>query len=133
MKRTLLVTIMLLTIGMMVYAQQQAGGSSLPTTAETKQNAQQVLDQAKTNSSQFESILASLREQNTSNGDADAYRKLKLNIDQLELRIKKDEAQIQALLDKGQKISPTMMDEIQRLIDQHKTAMTEMESFISAK
>jgi predicted nucleic acid-binding Zn-ribbon protein len=133
MKRTLFVTIMLLTIGMMVYAQQQAGGSSLPTTADTKQSAQQVLSQAKTNSSQFETILASLREQNTSNGDADAYRKLKLNIDQLELRIKKEQTQIQALLDKGQKVSPTMIDDIQRLIDQHKAAMTEMENFIAAK
>jgi predicted nucleic acid-binding Zn-ribbon protein len=132
MKRVLLITIMLLSIGIMVYA-QQADGSSLPTSAETKQNAQQVLTQARTNSSEFESILASLRLQNTSNSDADSYRKLKLNIDQLELRIKKEEAQIQGLLDKGQRVSSTMMDEIQRLIDQHKTAMAEMESFVSAR
>jgi len=131
MKRTLLVTIILLSVGIIVFA-QQSGGSSLPTSAQTKQSAQQTLTEAKTNSSQFESMLSSLRTQNMSNGDADAYRRLKAQIEQLEARIKREEARIQAALDQGQKVAASTMDEIQRLIDQHKSAMAEMERFISA-
>jgi len=131
MKRTLLVTIMLLFTGIIVFA-QQSGGSSLPTSVQTKQNAQQTLTDAKTNSSQFESTLSSLRTQNTSNNDADAYRRLKAQIDQLEARINREQARIQAALDQGQKVAASTMDEIQRLIDQHKSAMAEMERFISA-
>jgi len=131
MKRTLLVTIMLLFVGIIVFA-QQSSGSSLPTSVQTKQNAQQTLTTAKTNSSQFESTLSSLRTQNMSNSDADAYRRLKAQIEQLEARINREEARIQAALDQGQKVAASTMDEIQKLIDQHKSAMAEMERFISS-
>jgi len=131
MKRILLVTIMLLFVGMIVFA-QQAGGSSLPTSTQTKQTAQQTLNEAKTNSTQFESTLGALRTQNTSNNDADAYRRLKGQIDQLDARITREQARIQAALDQGQKIATSTLDEIQKLIDQHKSAMAEMERFISA-
>ena len=132
MKRILLVTIMLLFVGMIVFAQQAAAGSSQPTSTQTKQTAQQTLTEAKTNSSQFESTLSSLRTQNTSNNDADAYRRLKGQIDQLDARITREQARIQAALDQGQKIATSTLDEIQKLIDQHKSAMAEMERFISA-
>jgi len=131
MKRTLLVTIMLLFVGIIVFA-QQSGGSSLPTSVQTKQSAQQTLTEAKTNSSQFESVLSSLRTQNMSNSDADVYRRLKAQIEQLEARINREQARIQAALDQGQKVAASTMDEIQRLIDQHKSAMAEIERFISA-
>jgi len=131
MKRTLLVTIMLLFVGIIVFA-QQAGGSSLPTSTQTKQSAQQTLSEAKTNSSQFETTLNALRTQNTSNNDADAYRRLKAQIEQLEARITREQARIQAALDQGQKIAGSTLDEIQRLIDQHKSAMAEMERFVSS-
>jgi hypothetical protein len=111
---------------------QQAGGSTQPTSAQTKQNAQQSLTQSKTNSSQFESTLASLKAQNTSNNDAATYRRLKGQIDQLEARINKEQSQMQAKLDQGQKVSSSVPDQIQRLIDQHKAAMAALESFISA-
>ena len=131
MKRTLLVTIMLLFVGIIVFA-QQAGGSSLPTSTQTKQSAQQVLNDAKTNSTQFESTLSALRTQNLSNNDADTYRKLKAQIEQLEARITREQARIQAALDQGQKIAGSTLDEIQKLIDQYKSAMADMERFISA-
>ena len=130
MKRILLVTIMLLFAGIIAFA-QQAGGSSQPTSTQTKQTAQQTLTEAKTNSSQFESTLTSLRTQNMSNNDADAYRRLKAQIEQLEARINREQARIQTALDQGQKIASSTLDEIQRLIDQHKSAMADLERFIA--
>jgi len=129
MKRTLLVTIMLLFVGIIVFA-QQAGGSSLPTSNQTKQSAQQTLNDAKTNSTQFESVLGNLRIQNVSNNDADTYKKLKAQIEQLEARITREQARVQAALDQGQKIAGSTLDEIQKLIDQYKSAMADMERFI---
>jgi len=131
MKRTLLVTIMLLFVGIIVFA-QQAGGSSLPTSTQTKQSAQQTLNDAKTNSTQFESVLSALRTQNMSNSDADTYRKLKAQIEQLEARITREQTRVQAALDQGQKIAASTLDEIQKLIDQYKSAMADMERFIAA-
>jgi molecular chaperone GrpE (heat shock protein) len=130
MKRILLATIMLLLAGLMVYA-QQAGGASQPSSAETRQTAQQTLAQAQSNSTQFESTLASLKAQNVSNNDAAAYRKLKAHIDQLESRIRTEQAQMQAKLDQGLKVSSSVTDQIQRLIEQHKSAMADMEGFIA--
>jgi len=131
MKRTLLVTIMLLFVGIIVFA-QQAGGSSLPTSTQTKQSAQQVLNDAKTNSTQFESTLSALRTQNLSNNELDTYKKLKAQIEQLEARITREQARVQAALDQGQKIAGSTLDEIQKLIDQYKSAMADMERFISS-
>jgi len=131
MKRTLLVTIMLLFVGIIVFA-QQAGGSSLPTSTQTKQSAQQVLNDAKTNSTQFESTLSALRTQNLSNNELDTYKKLKAQIEQLEARITREQARVQTALDQGQKIAGSTLDEIQKLIDQYKSAMADMERFISS-
>jgi molecular chaperone GrpE (heat shock protein) len=122
---------MLLFVGIIVFA-QQAGGSSLPTSTQTKQNAQQTLNDAKASSTQFESTLSALRLQNLSNSEADTYKRLKAQIEQLEARILREQARIQAALDQGQKIATSTLDEIQKLIDQHKSAMAEMERFIAA-
>ena len=128
MKRTLLVTIMLLFAGLIVYA-QQAGGSSQPSSAQIKQTAQQTLTEAKSTSSQFESTLGSLKAQNVSNNDAATYNRLKEHIDQLDARIKKEQAQMQAKLDKGLKVSSTVESQIQRLIDEYNVAVADLEKF----
>jgi len=130
MKRTLLVTIMLLFAGLVVYA-QQAGGSSQPSSAQIKQTAQQSLTQGKTNFSQFKSTLDSLKAQNTSNNDAATYKRLKDQIDQLEARINREQSQMQGKLDQGSKLSSAVVDQIQRLIDQYESLLTEMERFVS--
>ena len=130
MKRTFLVTIMMLVAGIIAFA-QQSDGTPKPTSAETRQNAQQTLTQAKSNSSKFESTLSSLKTQNTSTGDAATYKRLKAQLEQLELSINREQARMQASIDLGQKVSSTTVDEIQKLIDQYKAAMTEMEAFIS--
>jgi peptidoglycan hydrolase CwlO-like protein len=130
MKRTLLVTIMLLFASILVFA-QQASGSSLPTSTQTKQDAQQSLNQAKTNSSQFESTLDSLRTQLTSGNNAATYKRLKGDIDRLEAQIKAAEAHIQSEIDLGHSVPARLVDDLEKLIEKHKVAMAEMEAFIA--
>jgi uncharacterized protein involved in exopolysaccharide biosynthesis len=129
-KRISLVTIILLVISMAAFAQQAGGGP--PQTAETMSSAQQTLNQAKTNSSQFESTLADLKARNTSNLNADTYNRLKNEIEQLELQINTEQTRIRARLDRGTKVNPAMFDRVQRLIDQHKAKLAELESFTTA-
>jgi peptidoglycan hydrolase CwlO-like protein len=130
MKRILLVTIMLLFVGIIVFA-QQAGASSLPTSAQTKQSAQQSLTEAKTNSSQFESTLDSLKTQITSNNNAATYRRLKGDIDRLEAQIKNAQANMQGEINLGHSVNARYVDDLQQLIDKHKAAMAELEAFAS--
>jgi uncharacterized protein involved in exopolysaccharide biosynthesis len=106
---------------------QQAGGP--PQTAETMQSAQQTLSQGRTNSTQFETTLTDLKARNTSNFNADAYTRLKNEIDQLEFQINTEQTRIRTRLDKGTKVNPAMFDRVQRLIDQHKSKLAELESF----
>jgi len=121
---------MLLLACITVFA-QQTGAASLPTSAETKQNAQQTLTDAKTNASQFESTLDDIKARITSNNDAATYRRLKGQIDQLEARIKSAQAQVQTEINSGHSVSASMVDQIQRLLDQHRVAMANMEAFAS--
>ena len=130
MKRTLLITIMLFFAGLVLYA-QQAGGSSQQSSAQIKQTAQQSLTQGKTNFSQFQSTLESLKAQNTSNDDAATYRRLMEQIAQLEIRIKKEQTFMQAKLDQGSKLSSAVVNQIQRLIDQYEAALADLEKFIA--
>jgi len=128
-KRTLLVTIMLLFAGLIVYAQQASGAAQ--SAAQIKQNAQQTVTQAKTNSSQFQSTMDNLNAQNAGSIDGVSYDRLKAQIDQLEANIKKEQASMQLLLDQGKKVSSMVVDKIQRLIEQHKAAIADMERFIA--
>ena len=128
MKRISLITIILLVISMAVFA-QQAGGP--PQTSETMQAAQQTLTQGRTNSSQFESTLNDLKTRNTSNLNADTYNRLKSELDQLEFQINAEQTRIRARLDKGTKVNPAMFDRVQRLMDQHKAKLAELERFTS--
>jgi len=93
MKRTILVTIMLLFAGLIAFAQQTGTAQS---SAQIKQNAQQTLTQAKSNSSQFESTMDTLNALNGGNIDAGLYEKLKAEIDRLEADIKNEQTQMQA-------------------------------------
>ena len=129
MKRILLTFVILLVAGSFVYSQQAA--SSPPSSAQTKQAAQQYLSQARTNSQQSEALLNDLRARNTSNKDAATFNRLRSEIDRLEDMIKKEETQMGVSLDRGTKVSAESLDRIQRLLDQHKAKMAELESFIS--
>jgi len=115
-----------------VYAQQSssANSSSLPSSAQTKQNAQQTVSQAKSNSSQFEASQAALNASNTSNRDAATYNRIKGEIDRLEILIKTDQAKMKAALDNNSEVSHDLFQRIDRLIDEHKKRIAELEAFI---
>ena len=128
MKRISLVTIILLVISMAVYA-QAAGGP--PQTAETMSSAQQTLTQGRTNSSTFETTLNDLKTRNTSNLNSDTYNRLRTEIEQLEFQINVEQTRIRSRLDRGTKVNPALFDRVQRLIDQHKAKLAELERFTS--
>ena len=130
MKRISLIAIVLLVAGTLVFA-QQAGSSNLPNSAQTKQTAQQSLSQGRTNSSQFESGLNDLKARNQSNMDLDNYNRIKSEIDQLEAQINTEQTRIGNTLDRGAKVSPALLERVQRLIDQHKAKLAELEGFAS--
>ena len=129
MKRISLIAVILLVISMAVFAQQASGP---PQTAETMQNAQQTLSQGRTNSSQFDATLNDLRTRNTSNLNADTYNRLKSEIEQLEFQINVEQTRIRSRLDRGTKVNPALFDRVQRLIDQHKAKLDELERFTSS-
>jgi hypothetical protein len=116
-----------------VYAQQStSGNSSLPTSAQTKQTAQQTVSQAKSNSSQFESNQAALNASNASNRDSATYNRIKGEIDRLETLINVDQAKMKAALDSNSEVSHDLFQRIDRLIDEHKKKIAEMEAFIGS-
>jgi len=118
-----------------VYAQQSSSASSsssLPSSAQTKQSAQQTVNQAKSNSSQFESSQAALNASNTSNRDAATYNRIKGEIERLENLIKTDQAKMKAALDNNSEVSHELFQRIDRLIEEHKKRIAELEAFVGA-
>ena len=130
MKRIFL-AIVFLAAGIAVYAQQQ-GGSNIPTSAQTKQSAQQFLNQAKTNSQGFESTLADLKARNGSNSDLATFNRLKSEIESLEERINTEEKSIRGSLDRGTKVNSEVMNRYENFINQHKAKMEELDTFVSS-
>ena len=129
MKRILLVAVIFFLVGA-IYA-QQAGTGALPSSSQTKQNAQQYSTQAKSNSSQFESAFADINARNMSNKDLDTFNRIKAEIDQLESRITAEQAKVRASLDTGARAPKASIERIDRLIKQHHAKIEELDAFIS--
>jgi uncharacterized protein YPO0396 len=130
MKRIFLAAVFFLFACLMVYA-QQSGGTTPPSSAQTRQTAQQYLSQARTNSTQFESILADLTARNTSNRDLENFNRLSADIERLEASINIEQSRLNTNLANGRRVDTEMINRIQRLIDQHKAKLAELEAFIS--
>ena len=128
MKRILLTLVVLLVFSSLVYSQQ----STLPSSAQTRQNAQQYLGQARTNATQYESTLNDLIARNLGNKDLATFNRLKSEIERLETMITREQAQMGATLERGTKVSTESLDRIQRLIDQHRAKLAELDTFISS-
>ncbi|MDR0497361.1 MAG: hypothetical protein LBH42_07090 [Treponema sp.] len=126
MKRIFLIAVILLVIGTAVYAQ-----AVNPTSSQTKQSAQQLSTQSKTNSSQFDSALNELRARFTGNNDFETYTKLKYEIERIEKLINAEESRLKGILDGGRRVDSQLLDNIQRLIHQHKTKIAELDAFIA--
>lgn len=129
MKRSFLITVLLLLTSFAVFAQQAATAN--PSSSQTKQNAQQYLNQAKSNSQQYESALQDLKARNMSNKDSYTFNRLKSDIDKLETSINTEQKSIGAILDRGTKVTTEVMDRIERMIGQHKAKVNELETFVS--
>jgi hypothetical protein len=128
MKRFLLVNI-LLAVCITVFAQQ--AGTARPTSAQTREAASRLLDQTRTNASQYESTQADLTARNTGNNDAVVFNQLKADIERLESTITTEQGRISASLDAGARVSPELLQRIERLMSQHRQKMAQLEAFAS--
>ena len=136
MKRFLLVVTILFLANAMVFSQQQSGAlgtSSRPTSAQTRDTASQLLNQSKSNSSQFDTNQAELNTRNTANTDARTFDKLRSEIDKLESQIRDEQTRSAANLNRGARMDQQSLDRIQRLMDQHKAKIAELETFTSGR
>ena len=129
MKKILLTAIVLLAIGIMAYAQQGASGNA--SSNQIKQNAQQFLNQAKSNNSDFQSNLADLKDRNGSNRDSYIFSRLKTEIEHIEATINSEQRSISTSLDKGTKVNSEVINRIENFINQHSAKLQELEDFVS--
>jgi len=130
MKRILMVVILIAT-GIAVFAQQTSTQKTTnrPSSEQTRQNAKQYLEQAKSSSSKFDSTQADLNARNVSNDDERRFNQLKSEIERLEASIVAEQNKISATLEKGLKVSSETLDNVQRMLDKHKEKVAELESF----
>jgi len=129
MKRILLTALVFLTIGIMAYAQQRASGNSASN--QIKQNAQQYLNQAQSNNSEFQATLDDLKDRNGNNRDAYTFNRLKTQIERIEATINAEQKSISSSLDKGSKVNTEVMNRIENFINQHSEKIQELEEFIA--
>ena len=127
MKRILWVAAVFFVFNVVAYAQSAQPLSS----AEIRQNAQQLLTQVRTNHSQFESTQADLNARNRSNTDAATLQRLRNELSRLEGWINREHSSIASSLDTGNLVSSELLDRVQRFIEQHTTALGNLEEFIS--
>ena len=128
MKRIFFVIIVLFAVSAAVYA-QQAG--TAPTQAQIRQMAQEYLNQARANGSQFESMLNELKLRNGAGLSMNTFNQLKAEIDRLESRIQTEATLITAILDRGGKVASDRLITLERLINQHQDKQDELEELIS--
>jgi len=128
MKRIFVVVILFAT-SIAVFAQQANRTSSRPTSEQTKDSARQFAEQGKSNSSQFDSVQASLNTRNIGNDDERTFNQLRAEIERLEASIVAEQNKISTTLEKGIKVSRETLDNVQRLIDKHKEKVAELQAF----
>ena len=131
MKRFLLTILVLIILGVMAHA-QQAERPANPTSAQVRQNAQQLLSQSRTNSAQFESTLNEFRAGGTSNRDAIRFNRLRYEIETLESMISSEESRIRISINRGDNISQEFLSRLEGLINQHRRKVAELEAFIAS-
>jgi uncharacterized small protein (DUF1192 family) len=131
MKRIFMVVILLAT-GIAVFAQQaNTRTTSRPTSQQTKTNAKQYLDQAKTSATNYDTVQSDLNARNVSNDDERHFNQLRAEIERLEAQIVAEQNKISATLERGIKVSRETLDNVARLLDKHKEKLAELEAFSS--
>ena len=127
MKRVLL-AVLLFSICITVFAQQTGVWDGRPTSEQTRANANRFLSETRDNSSNFESMQADLTSRNKSNNDNIRFFQLQREILELERVITTEQRNVSISLNRGQPVDQGTLDRIQRLIDQHKSKLGELES-----
>ena len=127
MKRILLVMVILLAVGAVVFAQS----GSTPSSAEVRQTAQQYLNQARSDATEFDSVLDTLRSRNMGNRDLVTFNAIRTEMDRIAHMIETEESAINASLDRGNTVNPEMLERIERMIEQYRDKQAELEAFLA--
>ena len=128
MKRILLVIVILIFAGATVFAQTQREFQS---SAQVTQSAQQLLSQGRTSLTEYESTLAQLIAANRGNADAESFYRIRAEMERIEKLIKQEEERITAATQGGSRVSIEIINRIERLIEQHKRNLADLEAFIA--
>ena len=133
MKRIFMVVILLAT-GIAVFAQQAntQRTTNRPSSQQTRDNAKQYLEQGKSKATAFDTTQADLNARNVGNDDERRFNQLRSEIERLEAAIVAEQNKISATLERGVKVSRETLDNVARLLDQHKQKLAELESFSSS-
>ena len=126
MKRFIFATIILFVIGTMAYAQ-----AAQLTSAQIRQNAQQLLTQSRANAAQFQASFNQLVAANTSNADAVTFNQLRADLIRLETRINQEEARIRTTVENNGQVSIQVFNQFERLIGLYNEKIAELEAFIA--
>ena len=129
MKRIIFTVLILLVAGSAVYAQQS--GPVTMTPAQVRQEAQQLLNQSRSNASQYEDDLADVIARNSGNHYYVVFTRLRNQINQLETMIESEHSNIENRLNVGQRISADVVDRFERMVGRHGAKVDELEEFVS--
>jgi len=128
MKRVFLTIVVFIMVNIVVYAQS---ASSL-TGSQIRQEAQQYLQQVRTNSSQFDTTLTDQTTRDIDNKNLNTLNRLKIEIERLASSINTAQKSIDAALNRGQRANQETIKRVQLLIEQYKVKMAELEAFIES-
>jgi hypothetical protein len=131
MKR-IFVVVILFAACITVFAQQTNRISNRPTSEQIRENVKRYLEQGKSKASQLDAIQADLNARNAGNEDERRFNQLKTEIERLGASIKAEQNKISFTLEKGIKVSRETLDNVQRMIDEHKEKLMELEAFTSS-
>jgi hypothetical protein len=132
MKAIIFTIAIIFAVSTTVIAQQQPGAlgaTNRPTSSQVRDDANQFLNQSRSNSSQFETNQADLNTRNTANSDSITFERLKNEIEKLESSISEEQTRSATSLNSGTKVNQQSLDRIQRLIDQHSAKVAELDAF----
>ena len=129
MKRLIFAIIIILVTCTLVYAQQ--GTAASQTSEQIRRDAQQFLNQTRTNNNEFQSTLDDLKARNLNNRDAYNFNRLRTDIQRIEATINDEERAIRANLDRGTRVNSQVMDRYESFINQHTAKIQELEDFLA--
>ena len=126
MKRGFLTFVVLVIVSIVVYAQ----AASPMTGSQIRQEAQQYLQQVRTNSSQFDTTLTDQATRDIDNKNMNTLNRLRAEIEKLAASINTAQNNIDADLGRGLRANQSTVKRVQQLIEKYKENMVELEAFV---